>query len=214
MKTIAANQQEQFQQTTSELSEITLESGARFDHALIGNCGTVTVHVKKDALYSPFLRSDESDQQEIHLQVNLLEPGAEVDLKGLLMAKNKQSITNTVTINHLATHTSSNQYLKTLAEDLSSIIADATIHIHKEAAHSSAHQLAKNLLLSSEAHIQTEPKLEIENDDVQASHGTSVGSLDQEALYYLQSRGIGDQEAREILTNAFIDEMLANYHYE
>jgi len=211
---ISANQQKQFKQTKPEQTEITLEAGASFYHALVGSCGVITVNVKKDALYSPFLLSDDSNEQETILQINLIEPGAEVDLKGLLRSTGKQVITNKVTISHVAEYTNSNQYLKTMADDESSITADATIKINRNAPHSSAHQLAKNLLLTSTAHIQTEPKLEIDNDDVQASHGTSVGSLDRQALYYLQSRGIEKKQAREMLTQAFVDEIMNEYNYE
>lgn len=214
MKVIATNQQETMKQTKPEQTEITLEAGASFDHAIIGNCGSITVNVKRDALYSPFLLSDDSEEQDTILHINLVEPGAEVDLKGLLTAKRKQTITNQVIISHLAEHTNSNQYLKTMADEESSITADATIKIAKSAPNSSAHQLAKNLLLTSTAHIQTEPKLEIDNDDVQASHGTSVGSLDQQALYYLQSRGIEKEVAKTMLTQAFINEMMEQYDYE
>ncbi len=208
MKTIAANTIESMNQTKSEQMEITIEAGARFNHALIGGCGDIIVHVKKDAIYSPFLFSNKEDVQKTKLQINLAEQGAEVDLKGLLIANEKQTITSDVIISHIAEHTNSNQYVKTMANDEAIITADATVRIERHAAHSSAHQLAKNLLLTSTAQIQTEPKLEIDNDDVQASHGTSVGSLDQQALFYLQARGIAQSEARKLLTKAFIDEML------
>ena len=166
------------------------------------------MNVKKDALYSPCFLSTADQAQDSYIEINLLEPGAEVDLKGLLIAKGNQKIYNTVIINHLAEYTNSNQYLKTMAADNAEIIANATITIGSAAAHSSASQLAKNLLLSPSAHIHTEPKLKINNDDIKASHGSSVGALDPESIFYLKSRGIEAEDAKNILTQAFVNEIL------
>lgn len=207
---IASQQTESLTQKAPLDESITIESGAQLNHVLLGSGGILDVYVKKDALYAPFLLSDNSEEQTLIITVHLEEPGAEVDLKGLLIGKKKQSIIHQITIKHLAQYTTSTQYLKTIADDQASIQADATIEIHREAAHSSADQLAKNLVLSSEAETKTEPKLKIDNNEVKASHGTSVGALDQKALFYLQARGIGKLTAQAMLKKAFIEDIITS----
>jgi len=206
--TITSNKSESLIQKEPRADSITIEDGGNLDHVLIGSCGSIDVHVKKDALYSPLLLSDKTIQQSLNLTIFLEEPGAEVDLKGLLIGNNEQKINHQVSIHHLGEHTHSQQYCKTMASDQASIHADSTIIITENASHSKADQLTKNLLLSPKAEIKTEPKLMIDNDDVKASHGTSIGALDQQALFYLQSRGIDKDAAQSMLQTAFINEIV------
>ena len=85
---------------------------------------------------------------------------------------------------------------------------NGTIYVHKAAQKSNAKQTNKNLLLSPEAWINTKPQLEIYNNDVKCGHGSTIGRLDEEALFYLRCRGIGLEQARSLLTYAFASEML------
>jgi Fe-S cluster assembly protein SufD len=214
MKTIATLSTESFIQTNNKHQLITLESGAQFEHFLIGNCGAITVHVKKDALYSPLMFSSNEDEQKIDLTIYLEEPGAEVDLKGLLKGNSKQEILNTVTVHHKAEATSSHQYLKSLADNDAQINLVSNVKIEENTKQSSATQLSKCLLLSETATISAKPNLEIDHDDITASHGASIGALNPEALFFLQSRGLPEVQAKELLLTAFSNEILELIHNE
>lgn len=208
MKTVLSQSTETFLQTSPQDSMIVIEAGAQLDHMIIGNCNELTVHVKRDSLYSPFMLTSNEVDQTIHLTIHLDEPGAEVDLKGLLRGSEEQSINNTVTIYHHAEHTSSNQYLKSLADAQASISIVSDVKIEQPAKQASANQLTKSLLLSEEAEILAKPILEVDQDDVQASHGASIGALDPEAVFFLQSRGISQHDAETILLQAFTNELV------
>jgi Fe-S cluster assembly protein SufD len=83
--------------------------------------------------------------------------------------------------------------------------------VHPDAQRSDAHQQNKNLLLSRDAEIDTKPQLEIYADDVACSHGATVGQLDDEALYYLRTRGVSEQTARSLLTFAFANDVIDKF---
>ena len=189
-------------------NEVTIQANAQLTHYIIGGCGEIHVSVGRNALYSPFLLSTADGSQKTKLHIYLTEPGAEVDLKGLLLGKENQTINNLVSIYHQAENTNSNQYLKTLSDDNAKIEAISTILIDKKSKNSAAHQLAKNVTLSDNAVVKTDPRLEIDNEDVVVSHGSSVGSLSPESLFYLQARGLTKDMAQEKLTQAFIQEIL------
>ena len=91
---------------------------------------------------------------------------------------------------------------------------NGTIYVHKAAQKSNAKQTNKNLLLSPDAWINTKPQLEIYNNDVKCGHGSTIGRLDEEALFYLRCRGIGLEQARSLLTYAFASEMLNQINIE
>jgi Fe-S cluster assembly protein SufD len=82
------------------------------------------------------------------------------------------------------------------------------VKVHPDAQKTDAHQTNKNLLLSRDAEIDTKPELEIYADDVKCSHGATVGQLDEQTIYYLRSRGIGESQARDLLTYGFAKDIL------
>jgi Fe-S cluster assembly protein SufD len=88
-------------------------------------------------------------------------------------------------------------------------VFNGRITVHKDAQKSDARQTNKNLLLSENAVIHTKPQLEIRADDVKCSHGSTVGQLDRDALFYLRSRGIGSAEAQRLLCYAFASEVVS-----
>jgi Fe-S cluster assembly protein SufD len=138
----------------------------------------------------------------------LKEPGAHCSLQGFYLARKKQHIDNHTVIEHLASHTSSTEYYKGILADSSRAVFTGKVIVAKNTQKVNAQQKNHNLLLSSCAEIDTQPQLEIYADDVKCSHGATVGELNQDALFYLESRGIEAQAAKDLLTYGFAVEMV------
>lgn len=134
--------------------------------------------------------------------------GASCTLKGIYLATGKQHIDNHSKIIHAKPHTNSDEYFKGIIHDRARAVFNGKVLVEKDAQKSCAHQRNKNLLLSDKAEIDTKPQLEIYADDVQCSHGATVGQLDEIALFYLQSRGIGREAAKTLLTYGFLKDLV------
>jgi|SRR3989344_2204796 len=132
---------------------------------------------------------------------------AHLKLTGFYKADHQQLVRQTLAIEHCASHTQSQQFYKGWAQARGQAYFDGKIVVAKGAQKVEAHQTNRNLLLSKTASVETKPQLEIYNDDVICSHGATVGDLDEEALFYLQSRGVAYQTARHILMEAFANEI-------
>ena len=111
-------------------------------------------------------------------------------------------------------HCESNEIYKGIISDKSTGVFNGKIFVRKDAQKTNAYQSSKNILLSDDATINTKPQLEIYADDVKCSHGTSTGRIDQEALFYLKARGIGDESARKLLLASFAQEIINRIEVE
>jgi Fe-S cluster assembly protein SufD len=134
--------------------------------------------------------------------------GAECTLNGLYITDNEQHVDNHTVIDHLKPHCSSRELYKGILDDRSSAVFNGSIIVRKDAQKTDARQSNKNLLLSEGATINSKPQLEINADDVKCTHGTSIGHLDEDSVYYLRARGIGVNEARTVLTYGFANDVL------
>jgi Fe-S cluster assembly protein SufD len=105
------------------------------------------------------------------------------------------------------------QLFKGILEDRARAVFNGLIHVHPDAQQTSAEQSNRNLLLSRDALVHSQPQLLIFADDVKCTHGSTVGELDQEALFYLRSRGIGEEEARSLLIYAFASEFIERIEF-
>jgi Fe-S cluster assembly protein SufD len=141
------------------------------------------------------------------LQVNMDEPFADAHLNGLYLVDKQQAIHNEVRVLHNAPDCTSRQLYKGIADDEAYAIFNGHIVVQQDAQRTSAYQVNKNIALTDAAHIQTQPFLEIYADDVKCSHGATVGQLDENALFYLRSRGICHKNARMLLMFAFANEV-------
>ena len=142
-----------------------------------------------------------------NIRVNLNEPFAEAQLYGLYLVDKTQNCDNRIKVLHNCPDCKSFQLYKGIMDD----DAEASFHGHvvvqPDAQRTNAFQTNRNILLTDKAKINTQPFLEIYADDVQCSHGATVGQLDDEALYYLRTRGIGERSARKLLMFAFANEI-------
>jgi Fe-S cluster assembly protein SufD len=134
--------------------------------------------------------------------------GAECALNGLYLCTGKQHVDNFTEIEHLRPRASSMELYKGILDGASHGVFNGRIMVHKDAQKTDARQTNKNLLLSGDAVVNTKPQLEIYADDVKCSHGSTIGQLDPDALFYLRSRGLGPQEARSLLSFAFASDIV------
>lgn len=134
--------------------------------------------------------------------------GAEAVLNGLYVTNGSQHVANHSKIDHAQPHCPSRELYKGIMNGKSSAVFNGGIVVRQIAQKTDAKQSNKNLLLSDDATINTKPQLEIWADDVKCTHGATIGHLDDEMLFYLRSRGIGEESARSLLTFAFANELL------
>lgn len=159
--------------------------------------------IKRDGRFTFQMSSKGSDLDRLSAKIQLAEENSEVHLGGLSrLTQTRQSHINT-SVEHMAPHTRSRQHFKTVLEDSSRASFQGKILVRPIAQKTEAYQLSQNLLLSDSATAYAKPNLEIFADDVKASHGATVGQLDAEQLFYLQSRGIPLAEAKKWLIESF-----------
>ena len=134
--------------------------------------------------------------------------GAWSDVRGLYLMDQKQHVDNQVNIYHNVPHCDSNQLFKGILDNEATAVFNGYINVKRDAQQTNAFQRNANILLTKTARIDTMPHLEIYADDVKCSHGASVGQLDNEALFYLEQRGIPFADARMLLMYAFADAVI------
>ncbi len=143
------------------------------------------------------------------IQVRLGAPGAEAELNGLYMGCGDQVIDHHLRVDHLQPHTRSTQCYKGILDDQARGIFNGKVVVAPQAQKTDAQQSNHNLLLSPRAEADTKPELEIYADDVKCSHGATVGQLDTNALFYLRSRGLDLEQARNLLIYAFAEDIVS-----
>jgi len=134
--------------------------------------------------------------------------GAECTLNGFYWARDQQLVDHHTVIEHVAPHGTSREFYKGILDDAARGVFDGTIIVRPGAQKTDARQVNKNLLLSTDALVNTNPRLQILADDVKCSHGATIGHLDEDALFYCRSRGLDAEAARELLTYAFASDIL------
>ncbi|MDH5306362.1 MAG: Fe-S cluster assembly protein SufD, partial [Myxococcales bacterium] len=141
-------------------------------------------------------------------EVLLSEEGAECTLNGLFVGGGDQVLDNHTLIDHAVPHCTSRELYKGVLGGRARGVFRGRVIVRPDAQKTNASQSNPNLLLSSSAEMNTKPQLEIYADDVKCSHGTSIGQIDLEALFYLRSRGLDEARARDLLTRGFALEVL------
>src|SRR5690348_12590655 len=134
--------------------------------------------------------------------------GSECLINGLFVGNGKQHLDNYMLVEHAQPHCSSRQFYNGILDDSSHGVFHGRIIVHKDAQKTDAKQTNRNLLLSDNAQIDTKPQLEIYADDVKCTHGATIGQIEENALFYLRSRGIDETSARKLLLMAFASECL------
>ena len=135
-------------------------------------------------------------------------PGCEATLNGLYLVGGQQHVDNHTRIDHLAPSGTSQEYYRGVLDGRARAVFNGKVIVHPGAQKTNAHQANHNLLLSRDAEIDTKPQLEIYADDVQCTHGATVGQLDEDQLFYLRSRGVEEAMARGLLIHAFAHDVI------
>lgn len=180
-------------------------------HEQLRNLQHTEVSQKRDSVYSGYTFSLPSAQLlRNNLHINLDDEHTETHLYGLYLANSKQLVDNHTFMNHRFANCESNEVYKGVLLDNAVGVFNGKVYVHQDAQKTNAFQQNNNLLLSPKAVINSKPQLEIFADDVKCSHGTTIGQLSQEAMFYLQSRGIGEDAARAMLVTAFAFDVTEN----
>lgn len=171
-----------------------------FNHIYVHQQGYTHFHSNTVTFNAGYIRNN--------LIVNLCEPFADAQLYGLYLVDKSQRCENHIKVHHIATDCTSKQLYKGIMDDEAEAGFHGHVVVHPDAQRTAAFQTNRNILLTDKAKVNTTPFLEIYADDVQCSHGATVGQLDDEALFYLRSRGISEHNARKLLMFAFANEIV------
>lgn len=144
----------------------------------------------------------------VHARLN--GDGAECDLSGVYLGKDKQHHDHTIRMEHKAPHCTSNQRFRGILGDKSRGVFSSLLVVTETGVKADGTQDNRNVLLSETAHANSEPMLEIYTDDVKAAHGSAIGKLDENALFYMQARGIDASTARRMLTGGIAREVIVD----
>jgi Fe-S cluster assembly protein SufD len=171
----------------SNIREISMDRGGKLNNTVI-------------SLNGGMVRND--------LNVLLHGENAEIHLNGLFVLNGKNHTDNHTLVEHFAPNCFSNELYKGVISDEATGVFNGKIYVHQEAQKTNAYQSNKNVLLGDKSSINTKPQLEIYADDVKCTHGTTTGRLNEEALFYLQARGLNKDLARKVLLQAFANEVI------
>jgi Fe-S cluster assembly protein SufD len=210
----SSEQQNSFVNT---LTEIHVGANAELKHCRINleqedlmHIGGVHADLHRDARLYGFTIAEGSRLKRIDYQVNHRGEGAHLGLKGIYLARNRQLVDYHTNLEHVAGHCTSDEVFRGIIGDSAKAVFNGRIHIHPDAQKTLAELSNRNLLTSNSAEIDTKPELEIYADDVRCAHGATVSQLDATALYYLQSRGVPQDQARVMLSLGFVNELLTD----
>lgn len=200
---------------TNAIVEVVLKDGARLAHYRVQNESAKAFHVT--TMRAQLGRDSSFDTTNITLGAKLSRhnvsvimdhQGAECWVDGLYLVGDEQHADTHSVIDHRQPHCTSHQLYKGILDGKSRAVFNGKVFVRHGALGTDANQTNKNLLLSNDAHVDTKPQLEIFADDVKCAHGAAIGQLDEDELFYLSSRGIHMDLARNLLTYGFAEEVI------
>ena len=196
-------------------TEISLAADASLEHIILQDLPSTQIHlgrvdVIQDAgsTLRARLFNLGSDYGRVAYYVHLTGEGAHADLSGLYFGFGQQTLDQQITVVHSAKDCTSRQSYRGVLDDASTGIWNGGVDVRPGADGTDSEQSNDNLLLSRQAEVNTTPRLEILADEVSCQHGATVGQLDEEALYYMRSRGIHKDEASRLLIKGFADQVM------
>ncbi len=200
---------------TNAVAEIEIGNGARVDHYKIQrestdafHVGTTQVRQGRDSMYHSFSYAAGAAISRTNVYTQLAGENAEARLNGLYLIDGAQHADHQTFVEHLAPACASRELYKGILDGGSHGVFNGKVYVDPIAQKTDGKQTNHALLLSDHARIDTKPQLEIFADDVKCTHGATVGRLDEGALFYMKSRGLGAENARALLTYAFAAEVL------
>ena len=200
---------------TNAVIELTLDAGARLKHFKVQRESNGAFHIASTKVELGPNANYESTTVNLGaaisrhgIDVMMDHEGAECRVDGLYMVDGNQHTDTHSMIDHRQPHCSSQQLYKGILDGKSHAVFNGKVFVRHGAQQTVAHQTNKNLLLSNEARVDTKPQLEIFADDVKCAHGAAVGQLEADEIFYLESRGIRPDLARNLLTYGFAEEVI------
>ena len=200
---------------TNAVVEIVLEDGARLEHYKLQHESIEAFHTAKTtaalgcgSLFDTTTITLGARLSRHDIRIRLDHPGAECRVDGLYIVAGEQHADTHSLIDHLEPNCTSRQLYKGILDGKSRAVFNGKVFVHQGAQQTDAQQTNRNLLLSSDARVDTKPQLEIFADDVKCAHGATVGQLEEEELFYLVSRGLHRELAQNLLTFGFAEEVI------
>jgi Fe-S cluster assembly protein SufD len=197
------------------VTQIALAKDAALAHLRLQHESAAAIHVWQTeaaigagASYESFALAEGARLARNEIRAYLEGEGASCRLDGAYLAAGAQHLDTTTVIEHLRPRTTSRESYKGILDDRSRGVFQGRVVVHAGAVKTDGHQLNRALLLSDRAEIDCKPELEIYADDVKCGHGAAAGALDEEALFYLRARGVPLAQARAILVEAFVGEVI------
>jgi len=206
---------------SNAVTEIVLEENAVLQHHVIQNENSEsrqinTTQVQQKAGSQFDIATITLNCGLVRNNLNVIADGVncETQLNGLYLTSGTQHVDNHSIVDHKQPNCQSKELYRGVLDGKSTGVFNGKVYVRKEAQKTNAFQANNNILLSDEANINSKPELEIYADDVKCSHGSTTGHFDEEALFYLRSRGIPDQKARKLLINAFVADVIETVEIE
>ena len=201
---------------TNSLTEIYAGRNAVIDYTKIQNENINSVQISNTFIHQERSSNVRINTISLHgglirnnILVKLYGEGADNNIYGLFLADQEQHIATYTHVHHIAPLCTSDQLIKGILDDKSTGVFNGKILVGKDAQKTLAYQKNNNILLSNSARMNSKPQLEIYADDVKCSHGATDGQIDENALFYLRSRGINQKEATHLLMYAFANEVIS-----
>lgn len=201
------------------VTEVVVGEGAHVEHYLLEreshramNVSLLRVEQGKDSYFASHSVLTGGALVRNNVHPVLRGEGCHSLLNGLYIVDEERHVDNQMFVEHAAAHCESRQYYKGILSDRAKAVFAGRIKVHKGAQKTDAVQSNRNLLLSEDAQVNTMPQLEIYADDVKCTHGATIGQLDQEAVFYLQARGLSKAAATAMLVRSFAGESLERMH--
>jgi Fe-S cluster assembly protein SufD len=206
---------------TNEVIEIAVHENARLEYYKVQdeneNCHHVgTTHVQQVGTCFTHCVTVTLNGGTIRNNINMIleAPNNEGHLYGLYMVDGKTHVDNHSIVDNVQPNCFSNEFYKGIMDGNSTGVFNGKIFVRQDAQKTNAYQSNKNVLMSDSASVNTKPQLEIFADDVKCSHGCTIGQLDEDALFYLRARGIGEKKAKALLLHAFAADILEQVKIE
>ncbi len=206
---------------TNAVTEVVVGDNAELDHYKVQEEGDAAFHMAltqvqlgRAARFSSHAFSLGGAWSRNEINAVFTGEGGECTLNGLYRGAGRQFLDNRTFIDHAFPNCASHELYKGILDGHSRGVFNGKIYVRQDAQKTDAKQTNKTLLLSEDATINTKPQLEIYADDVKCTHGATVGQLDDEAIFYLRSRGLGRQEACDLLTYAFANDVVDRVRVE
>jgi Fe-S cluster assembly protein SufD len=200
---------------TNSVAEFVLDEGARIEHYKLQQESLLSYHIASTSVDMERYSSYDSTTITLGAMLSRHDIGIKLDheasecwIDGLYMVRANQHADTHSLIDHISPHCRSHQLYKGILSQKSRGVFNGKVFVHKGAQQTDAFQTNKNLLLSADARVDTKPQLEIYADDVKCAHGATVGQLNNEELFYLESRGLNTESARSLLTYGFAEEVV------